>query len=617
MKRRIARLFAPIAFLFLLAGCAENPSSIPEEEPPTEDEELVLDSSLSKEVAQTASYLNEVPYVSTATNDPKGRARPLNTDGIPQDEDGYYDISSPTSSYSNWSELELPLSWYESFDTELKNAKNTKNEAFANCRSLNKWRNDSLMLFDVNTKELEFCKRRYGTIYTGDGPLKVLFFDRGDIYKDDSGRINFRFSECEVNLGITDCEPVYHQTSILYLEGEHYICSQCNRAYRDPISGEINSHGFKTNTLYSESMTTFYIDLLNIDVMYGFSCSTRSMNDGGPLANTVSREVFDFQRGLSVRYGPTTSTLELYDEGGHSAVRTTPGGGTTINLYDFDGWDYFYTKTLDRDDASTNTIKFKLSNDNIDELSFQTEVTFNYWADFDPITLKYGDDYFSGYPTLSFSSPDYESFELFMDRAGLVYQGGSDGLQNVEKFYNGEFEYTLFGQKITEITDDDLRLFIQDVCENYEYSELEELLLIQKEAIPLETNIMDSLFEMKNGVSFDEETLLLSRLEVSINNNPYLVPEQEYVCSVELIDSGENSIDIVAETSFIYGTDETLKFKDVDLKDLASRVTDGNYFLALNFNGYRALLSFGDDICLCFSDISYISQDTQSSEHTD
>ena len=547
-------------------------------ETPEEDEDIVFDTSIGKEVSTTASYLEDVPYLlpSDGVRRKKQADRPVSYEGIPQDEDGYYDISTPPFSfYDQYKDGDFAFGWYQSFDNQLNNAKSLKDAAFNTCQSLNEWTNGYLMLFDVNTKKLDFCHQYTSTISSSDGTSRdCLFLSRGDIFKDDNGKINYRFSEVEVDLGITECEPIYHQSNISYREGSYYVCNQCNRGY-----------SVDKDKVISEGMTTLYMDMSNTDVM--FELRTQRYFDMPGWSSSVKKKVNDFKNHVAIDYNEASDLFTFYDNDWHSAIKLQ-SDNATINLYDFEGWDSFFIKSLDWRE-SNNDYKFTLSNGNANNVPLKPGAFITHFANWD------GYDYFIGYPTLEFSSPDYESFATYLDLAGLGYKGEEEAMSLVEQYFAGELTYDLFGKDASDVSDTDVIDFVEAECENYTYPEIEKILNLEANPIPLGTSIVDQLFEVNNGVVFDDETILLSGLDVAVKDNPYLTAGKEYNCSIRLLDADEKPVESIAETSFIYGTDEKVHFQDVSLNDVASKVSKGKYYLAFDFNGYQTLLTFQED----------------------
>ena len=569
MLKTPRKLLLSLVSILLLGACSNTNSS----------------KTLEEEVKTTAAYYDKVPYMS-----PEGTATknavdfPVRAQGDPNDEEGYIDITNPTPQY--YLNKYYALNFYDSFDTTLNYAKKIKDKAIAKCKSLNEWTDRYLILFDIGTKELEFYfQEEYeSTAWYGTRPVRSLY--KSDICKNENGKINYHVSEYKMFLDATDEEPVFQQANVSYLEDSYYLYSQCNRNiedYRLNEEGAVDSKLIKCKATY---LTTYYIDMNYPDLMYCFEIRSYYTLEDVFLSSEIHKYAYDMVNGFEIDY--YQDKFSFYGTNGLPLInilRGRPGNsGTTtafINLYAFSGWDYCYTKSILHSNSTEDNFKFHLSNDNINNVPIHLGV-FSQML-----------DGFAGYPELQFAAPTYESFELYLNQAGLQYTGNSKDLEYIQKFYNNEINFTVFGEDIKTISDTNVSDFVQIVCEDYRYSELEQIINYNSNPIPLSSTVIEAspaivevLFEIENNVTIDDKYVHLSGLSVSLKKTPYFKGGNEYECVVELYDSEHDNPETVATTSFTYGVDEKIKFNDIKIEDLPVNIKKGKYYFVLNFNGY-------------------------------
>ena len=502
MLKTPSKLLLSLVSIFLLGACSNNSNN----------------TTIEEEIKTTAAYLDKVPYMS-----PEGAATknavdfPVRAQGDPNDEEGYINITNPTPQY--YLNKFYALSYYDSFDIALNRAKKIKDKAIDKCKSLNEWTDRYLILFDIGTKELEFYFQEEAELVSeihGVRPERYLY--KGDICKNENGKINFHLSEYDIILDPTDDEPVYHQTNISYLEDSYYIHSQCNRNIEAYV--HVNEKGtvdYKLDKCKAIGLTTYYIDMNYPDLMYRFEIRSYYTLDDVFLSSEIHKYAYDMVNGFEIDY--YQDQFSFYGNNGLPLINIFRGSATAttafINLYSFNGWDYCYTKSI-LNYKGTEDFKFHLSNDNINNVPIELGV-------FPQIS-----DGFAGYPELYFAAPTYESFELYLNQAGLQYTGNSNDLEYIQKFYNNEISFTVFGEDIKSISDTTVSDFVQSVCENYSYSELEQIINYKSNPIPLSSTVIEAspaivevLFEIENNVTIDDKYVHLSGLSVSLKKTPY------------------------------------------------------------------------------------------------
>lgn len=558
----------------------------------TKKDNPFVNTTVGAEILAVASYIDEVPYLDTSSQNSNARplALPVNYDGIPQDSDGYYDITSPTSRYYDNPEFKYAKSIYESFDSTLNKAKSLKTSAISNCSTFNKWsdRKNWLIAYDFNSSEVSFYKTTWSVINIGTPEQSTVVggLSKANVHKDENDKINFYYVEADINYKIdpTKNNPISYELSIKYKEDDFYVYSYCLRYVNDTrYSPDFGAHIYEANTVYVEVLRTFCVDFANDGALYEFEETNCYSLEGELLVNSISKRIYDIENRLAVMYEPSSAPrFELYDESGHIVAYITQYQ-KFLNLYDFTGWDYFLSSSLDSDDTEYS-YKFRLTNDNVNGASLSYGVRLN-------SSLTATEKFFVGYPYLDFSSSSYEDFSSYLDSIGFEYVGDANDLNFIKKYYDDDLHYELYGHSIIDLTDDETRSLLYEKWDPYTYSEIEEIIDYQGEAIDPSSNILDYLFEFNNGVSFDSEALLLSDLDISVKDTPFLAEEEEYHYSIELIAESNEISKVLYEGSFIYEKDEKLTFEDVNFKDIESVLDVDAYYFALVYRGNRYFLN--------------------------
>ena len=571
MLKTPRKLLLSLVSILLLGACSNTNSS----------------KTLEEEVKTTAAYLDKVPYMSPESTATKNAVDfPVRAQGDPNDEEGYINITNPTPQY--YLNKFYALSYYDSFDTTLNYAKKIKDKAIDKCKSLNEWTDHYLILFDIGTKELEFYFQEEAELvsdrYGGARPVRFLY--KSDICKNENGKINYHLSEYDMFLDATDEESVFQQVNISYLEDSYYMYSYCVRDiedYNHQTGDGVDS--YRRDKCKAIGLATYYIDMNYPDLMYCFQIRSRYTLEDEFLSSEIHKYAYDMVNGFEIDY--YQDKFSFYGTNGLPLISIFRGRSddsaaitATINLYSFSGWDYCYTKSI-LNYKGTEDFKFHLSNDNINNVPIGLGVFAQ---------ISNG---FAGNPELYFRSPTYESFELYLNQAGLQYTGNSNDLEYIQKFYNNEINFTVFGEDIKTISDTTVSDFVQSVCENYKYSELEQIINYESNPIPLSSTVIEAspaivevLFEIENNVTIDDKYVHLSGLSVSLKKTPYFKGGNEYECVVELYDSEHDNPKTVATTTFTYGVDEKIKFNDIKIEDLPVNIKKGKYYFVLNFNGY-------------------------------
>ena len=477
-------MFMPI--VFLLFGCLGNEEGASLLSQNDSSEATIFDG-----VMKVASYLDEIPYLSKSSTIKKAISgeESFNFDGIPQDEDGYYDLTNPVPKYLDSQDFSLPNYIFKTYDELLDEAKNDKNIAIHNCPSLNAWCYDgvvfdNLILFDTETEKLTFCRKENITRTSSfeKKTYETIDFKMANVYKDDNGKINYQYSKCNIYPSITEFDPVRYQTNVSYLEDSYYVYSSCGKDVNDFPFVDQNDVEHEAYTTYTEGFNTYYMDLSNSDIMYSFSFSRRYTLEGELVQQNVEKAVFDNGNRVSVEYSPRDGVVfSLFDNDLQSAITIrNKYERIYLNLYDFDGWDYFLVNDL-TGTSFTRDYKFKLSNNNVNDVVITPGLIHK--------TLYYNDGiYFGGYPNLMIDYSDYESFKSYLDLAGLKYLGKDEDLLIVKKFFESELDYEVFDEKIADITDEKLIEYVLNNCKNYKYFDIADIIDYNGTPIPFSSD---------------------------------------------------------------------------------------------------------------------------------
>ena len=566
-NNKLITILSMVLILPVLTFCS-GPAEESSSSSTTSEKKHVTDNSLKSDIARVGSYLNKVPYLtySSPSSQPLHR-NAIKTDEYETDEDGYYNITNPSSRYLSDQKFGYYISTInESYNDNLSRAHSLKNEAIRACDALNKWcegerNNEYMILYDFVTENLTFYEKalQHIVVSTGEEYDSETFY-KCNIFRDEEDKLNYTFSEVFARFDKEYADPIYYQNNVSYKEGEYYYYNYVMREYQMWNAYPVDQDETLYNQIIcSEVLRTYYIDFSKPDLLFAFTNSYSYTPENRILSSVVEKTIYDLDKRIELYYPKGGGeSYSLFDEDGHTVlVYRYDSKYTYFNLYEFTGWDYFYTESFDN--WQDNHFKFKLTNNNINGSEYTLGIIYSSAA-------LNGYELYSGYPYVQTDTDDYEDFISFLNDTELKYVGDEKDFETLEAYMNDELRYEVFSYDFVTIPDEIVKKCVLEHCDNYKYSDIEEFMNTEREVVPLSNNKLEYMFNVNNQVVLEGNTFKLSNLDIDIKDNIFLTKGMEYKAFI-CYEYEDGTHFVLCETKFVYGEDSKLVFEDADVLD--------------------------------------------------